>query len=77
LVNKYIRDGEANDRFTNTGLVHLRTTYRAAVFEAAGVCSADEVQSPKLLRLLVLPVDETFRSLLYRCPCNVNISIRY
>jgi len=60
-------------RLTNVALPH--TTYRAAVFKATGVGSVDEIQSPKLLRSWVLPVDETFRALLYRRPYSVNISV--
>ena len=43
----------------------IRMAYRAAVSEATGVRSVDEVQTPELLRRWVLPVDETFRALLH------------
>jgi len=55
-------------------MVLLQMTHRAAVPEATSVVGVDEIQSPKLLRLWILPIDETFRSLLHRCPCSINIS---
>ena len=51
----------------------LSPTYRAPVFETTRVRRVDKIQTPKLARLRVFPVDKTFGSLLHRRPYNVKI----